>query len=100
MEQYFWEVSITGWASVAIAYAIMREGERKAAARRRAEAAQLAVAMQGVARSMRGVASSMQSLGPAAGRAAASIQRFGEQVREAAYRANQPKGPAPKRRRG
>ncbi len=93
MEQYFWGVSIAGWVTVAVAYALMREGQRKEAARRRAQFAATTVAI-------RGAANSMQALSPAASKAAASMQRFGEQLREAAYRANQPKGPAPKRRRG
>ena len=93
MEQYFWEVSITGWATVAIAYAIVKEGERKAAAQRRAQVAATTAAI-------RGAGESMAAIAPAMRKAAASMNRFGEQLREAAYRANQPKGPAPKRRRG
>lgn len=93
MEQYFWEVSFAGWGTIVVAYAIMREGQRKEEARRRAQIASATVAM-------RGLSNNMRELGPAFAKASESMQRFGQQLREAAYHANRPKGPAPKRRRG
>lgn len=93
MEQYFWEVSAAGWGSALIAYAIIREGQRKEEARRRAQMRRMTVALNGASHSM-------QSLGPAASSAAQSMKRLGDQLRDAAYHAGRPKGPAPKRRRG
>lgn len=72
---YFWTVSIVGFVAVAVWLLWLFERDRKAEARRRAEAAASIVAMTGAMQAMR---PALEQMGEAFGKAAKQISAFGE----------------------